>query len=178
MVPLVNGFEEIEAFTIVDVLRRAGIEVEMVGIPGTTITGAHGIRVQVDKRISEVKEEEYDGIILPGGSPGYQNLMKSSRILDIVRKLNAQGKLIGAICGAPLVLAKAGVLETKRATVYPGLEKQLPYPRDERVVIDGNVITSQGPATAMEFALKIVEKLLGKSKASEVAEALLFTENL
>ena len=172
MVPFAEGFEEIEALTIVDVLRRAGIEIDMVGVVGSVITGGHGVRITVDKKLIEVKANDYDGIVLPGGDPGYMNLGRSSKLLEIINQLNAKGKLIGAICGAPSVLAKAGILENKKATIYPGMEKELPYPRGDRIVVDGNIITSQGPGTTMEFALKIVEILMGNQKASNLRNIL------
>ena len=172
LVLLADGFEEIEAITVVDVLRRAGIEVDTVGITGAWVTGSHGIKVMADKKISEVYIEKYEGIILPGGSKGVKNLAKSSKVKEFLEKMNEKGKLIAAICAAPSVLAKFHVLDNKRATIYPGMEKELPYPRDERVVIDDNIITSQGPGTAMEFALAIVEKLLGREKAWELKEQL------
>lgn len=171
-VPFAEGFEEIEALTVVDVLRRAGIEVDMVGIPGMMVTGSHGVKVSMDKKLSEVNVDDYDGIVLPGGNPGYINLGKTSSLLEMIKKLNMKGKLIAAICGAPCVLAKAGVLENRKATIYPGMEKELPYPRGERVVVDHNIITSQAPGTAMEFSLKIVEVLLGKPKALELKKKL------
>jgi len=172
MVPLAEDFEEIEALTVVDVLRRAGIEVNTVGVVGSVISGLHGIRITTDKRLSEVNADDYDGIVLPGG-PSYSILARTSQIINILKKLNSQGKLIAAICAAPSVLAKAGVLEGRRATIYPGMEKELPYPRDDRVVVDGNIITSQGPGTAMEFALKIVETLVGGEKAFRLKKQLL-----
>ncbi|HDD46478.1 MAG TPA: DJ-1/PfpI family protein, partial [Candidatus Aenigmarchaeota archaeon] len=107
-------------------------------------------------------------IVLPGGDPGYKNLMKSHDILMLVKKFYENGKLVGAICAAPLVLAKAGVLDNKLATIYPGMERDIPRPRDASVIVDGNVITSKGPGTAIEFALAIVEYLLGKAKAIEL----------
>ena len=172
MVPLADGFEEIEASTIIDVLRRAGLHVDTIGVVGSQITGSHGLRVTVDKKLSDISDD-YDAIVLPGGSPGYMNLGRSARILEILRKMNSKQKIIAAICGAPSVLAKAGVLEDKKATIYPGMENELPYPRDERVLIDRNIITSQGPGTAMEFALKLVEILAGNQMASRLKRDLL-----
>jgi len=168
MVPLANGFEEIEALTVVDVLRRAGIQVDTVGVVGSVIESSHGIRVMVDKTLHQIKPEEYNAIILSGGDPGYMNLGKSSKIVQILKDFNRQDKLICAICGAPSILAKEGLLDDKKATIYPGNEKLLSYPRGNRVVVDGNIITSQGPGTAMEFALKIVEKLLDHSVAERL----------
>jgi 4-methyl-5(b-hydroxyethyl)-thiazole monophosphate biosynthesis len=172
LVLLADGFEEIEAITVIDVLRRADIEVDTVGITGAWVTGSHGIKVMADKKISEIDVEKYDGIVLPGGSKGVENLGRSSKVKEVLEKMNEKGKLIAAICAAPSVLAKFHILDNKRATIYPGMERELPYPRDERVVVDENVITSQGPGTAMEFALAIVEKLLGREKAWELKEQL------
>lgn len=173
MVPFAEGFEEIEALTIVDVLRRAGITVEMVGVIGSSITGSHGVKVTMDKKLSDVGPDEYDAIALPGGNPGYLNLSRTEKILEIIRRLNARGKPVCAICASPYVLARAGVLEGRKATIYPGMEKEIPYPREDRVIVDGNIITSQGPGTAMEFALKIVEKLAGPQRALALKRSLL-----
>lgn len=172
LVLLADGFEEIEAITVIDVLRRAGIEVESVGLGGAWVTGSHNIKVMADKRISEVDVEKYDGIVLPGGSEGVKNLLKSSKVKEFLEKANEKEKLIAAICAAPLILARYHLLDKKRATIYPGMEKELPYPREEKVVVDGNIITSQAPGTAMEFALSIVEKLLGKGKVLELKKQL------
>jgi len=172
MIPLAEGFEEIEALTVVDVFRRAGITVDTVGVMGSVVSGAHGIRVMTDKKLLEINADEYDAIVLPGGSPGYVNLGRSSKIIEILKDFDSKGKIVAAICGAPSILAKAGILEGKKATIYPGMEKELPYPRGDRVVVDGNVITSQGPGTAMEFSLAIVKALLGKDKASQLKRQL------
>lgn len=172
MVPLAEGFEEIEALTIIDVLRRAGIQTDTVGVVGSFIQSKHGIRVMVDKRLNEIREDDYDAIILPGGYPGYENLGKSMRIIDILKKFNSQGKLIGAICGAPSILAREGLLDDKKATIYPGKEKLLPHPRDVKVVVDKNIVTSQGPGTAIEFALRIVQILKGAEVARKVRREL------
>ena len=172
MVPLAEGFEEIEAMTIVDVLRRAGLQVDTVGVVGSMISGAHGVKVIVDKRLDEIDPEEYDAIILPGGYPGYSNLGKSTKLMKILEEFNRKSKLIGAICGAPSILAKQGLLDNKKATIYPGMEKEIPYPRGERVVIDDNIITSQGPGTALEFSLAIVKKLLGAGIAQNLSQKL------
>jgi len=172
MITLADGFEDIEAMVPIDILRRAGVVVDTVGVVGSVITSKNGIRVMVDKRLSEINPDNYDGIILPGGNPGYINLGRTAKIIDILKKMNSQGKLIAAICGAPSILAKAGVLDNKKATVHPGMEKELPYPRAERVVVDGNVITSQAPGTAMEFALALVEKIVGRGKVLELRKDL------
>jgi len=174
LVPLAEGFEEIEAMTVTDVLRRAGVEVVTVGIPGSLVTGSRKVRVYADRKVDDVNTAEFDALVLPGGYPGYMNLGKSKKIMDMIVTFNKQNKLIGAICAAPTVLAKAGILENKRATCYPGMEKELPYPRSDKVVVDGNIVTSQGPGTAIPFALKLVEILQGQEKAMQVRKDLVY----
>lgn len=173
MMPLAEGFEEIEALAVVDVLRWSGIDVDLVGVVGSVMTGARGVRVMVDKRINEVNIDDYDGIILPGGMPGYDNLSKSSLVAGTVKKMDERRMLIGAICYSPMLLAKLGVLDKRKSAVYPGKESNVPFPRDEKVVVDGHVITSQGPGTAIQFALAIVEFLQGKEKAEKMRKILL-----
>ncbi len=168
LVPVAEGFEEIETVSVADVLRRAGFEVVLAGIPGTIVTGSRGVRIVTDSMLKDVDAEKFDAVVLPGGYPGYVNLGKSARVLEIVKDFDNKGKVVAAICAAPSVLAKAGVLKDRRATIYPGMEKEIPRPRGERVVVDGNIITSQGPGTAIEFALKIVEVLGGKEKSEKI----------
>jgi protein deglycase len=172
IMPLSDGFEEIEALSVASVLRGNGIGLDIVGISGSTITSASGTRVLADKKMQDVRGEDYVGIVIPGGK-GCEGLQKSKAVNDAIRDFYKQGKLVAAICLGPVVLAKAGVLEDRRAVVYPGMEKELPFPRSERVMMDGNVITSQGPAMALEFALAIVEYLLGKEKAQRSKKYLL-----
>ncbi|MEM5834950.1 MAG: DJ-1/PfpI family protein [Candidatus Aenigmatarchaeota archaeon] len=176
LVPLAEGFEEIEAITIIDVLRRAKIEVVTAFLQSNIVEGAHKIKVMADKRISEINEDEFDAIVLPGGNPGYINLANSKTVLELIKKFDEKNKVIGAICGAPLVLAKAGVIENKIATCYPGLEKNLPKPKEGRVVIDKNIITSKGPGTALLFAIKLVEMLAGKKEAMRLKEELVVSD--
>ena len=126
----------------------------------------------MDKRLDEVDIGGYDCIVLPGGTPGYENLDKSIELHAMLKKFNDEGKLIGAICYSPMLLAKAGVLEGKTATVYPGFEQGVPYPREGRVIVDGNVVTSQGPGTAIEFALKLIEIIKGPEKARKIMRAI------
>ncbi len=173
LVPLVDGFEEIEAVSVIDVLRRAGADVVVAGLPGTIVTGSQGLRVHADARLDELSPEDFDAIVLPGGSPGYQNLMKSETVLEFVRRMAEKGRVLGAICGAPLVLEKAGVLKDRKATAYPGLEKELSRPWEGDVVVDGNVITSRGPGTAVKFAISLVEKLFGPERAMAVRSQIL-----
>jgi len=175
VVPLAEGFEEIEFSTIVDILRRAGIDVAVTGLKEGIIDGAHGIGLAPDTLIDKVSADNFDVIVLVGGNPGFVNLGKREKVLKLVKEMFDRDKYVTAICGAPSVLAKAGVIQGKKATVFPGMEGTLTGAqyRDERVVVDGKVITSQGPGTAMEFAIKLVEVLAGKGKAGEVTKQVL-----
>ena len=176
LIILADGFEEIEAITPIDVLRRAGVEVILAGLSGKIITGAHGVKFQTDVTLDEYKDLP-DAIILPGGMPGAQNLGRSPKVAELVKKVNSQNKVVGAICAAPaLALAPTGILNGKKATCYPGFEKDFPSSvtfSSDRVVVDGNIVTSRGPGSAFEFALELVEKLVGKEKAETVSEGML-----
>ena len=172
IVPLADGFEEIEAMSTIDILRRADINVVTAGIPGTIVKGAKGTQTIADKKLSEVDMDSFDVLVLVGGYPGYSNLRRSNKVVEAVRSFNEKEKTIGAICAAPSILAKAGVLENRKATIYPGMEKELPKPRGDRVVQDGHIITSQGPGTAIEFALKIVEVLAGRGVSEKIKSDL------
>ena len=172
-----DGFEEIEAMTIIDLLRRAGIETETVSITGhLAVTGSHGVKVIADILFEDAVYNNCELIVLPGGLPGAENLAAHEGLREKILSFLNQGKGLAAICAAPLVLGRAGVLEGKKATCYPGFEKELKgaeaMPDD--VVSDGGVITSRGPATAMPFALAIIESLKGKETADEIAEGLLY----
>jgi 4-methyl-5(b-hydroxyethyl)-thiazole monophosphate biosynthesis len=171
---LATGFEEIEATSVVDVLRRAGVGVTIAGLQAGAIEGAHGINVVPDTAIGEIDLKKFDVVILPGGNPGYVNLGKDQRVLDAVKTAFEVGKIVAAICAAPSALAKAGILKGKKATIYPGMESALTGAKhlNERVVVDENLVTSQGPGTALEFAITLVELLVGKQKAHEVKNAL------
>src|SRR5215813_10686960 len=158
LVPLAPGFEEIEAVTIIDVLRRAGLEVQVAGLRPGSVEGSHGIAVSTDCELSAVDPANLAMIVLPGGLPGSTHLMEDERVLRLVRELDGSGRRVAAICAAPTVLARAGVLAGKRVTCYPGFESKLGGAErvDERVVRTGKLLTSQGPGTALEFALAIV----------------------
>jgi 4-methyl-5(b-hydroxyethyl)-thiazole monophosphate biosynthesis len=167
---LAPGFEEVEAVTPADFLRRAGIEVLLTGIGGRLIEGSHGIRVQADLEIGELPAD-VEGVIVPGGMPGAANIAASPAAMDLIRRLHEQGRLVAAICAAPaVVLEPAGVLSGRRATGFPGTESSLTSGRfvQNRVVVDGNVVTSRGPGTAAEFAVKLIELIAGRDKALEV----------
>lgn len=175
LVPLAEGFEEIEAVAIVDVLRRAGLEVTTAGLRPGPVTGAHGISVAADAELGELQSKSFDVVVLPGGMPGTTNLMEDERVLAIVRELAAAGKPTAAICAAPMVLAKAGVVKGVPVTSHPSVRGKLgdAVVRSEpRVVRSGNVLTSQGPGTAIEFALALVTDLVGPEKARELAAAM------
>jgi 4-methyl-5(b-hydroxyethyl)-thiazole monophosphate biosynthesis len=176
LVPLADGFEEIEAMTIIDVLRRAGLDVTTAGLKAGSAKGAHGVEVNPDTEIGKVEGDSFDVLVLPGGMPGAANLKSDRRVLDLVRNLHERGKYTAAICAAPMVLAAAGVVSGTPVTCYPGFEKELGdarYREDQRVVRSGKVITSRGPGTALEFALALVEELCGPAKAKELSEGML-----
>ncbi len=169
---LADGFEEIEALTPIDVLRRAGVEVTVAGISGTSATGAHDVIVQTDIALSELTGD-FNLLIFPGGMPGSKNLGESAKAKEMALKQAGEGKLISAICAAPVfTLGAWGILNGKKATCYPGMDKMFPAEvqfTEDRVVVDGNVITSRGPGTALEFSLALVEKLVDKSTALSLA---------
>lgn len=171
---LANGFEEIEALTVVDIMRRANIYCDMVSIEHIEVLGAHNIKVTADKIIND-DIKEYDLIVFPGGMPGATNLQKDSRVIELVKYFYERKKLIGAICAAPIVLAEAGIIEGKNITSYPGFEHQLKgcnYTENEVEVYE-NIITSRGPATAMAFSYKLVE-MLGEESYKTIKEGMLY----
>jgi 4-methyl-5(b-hydroxyethyl)-thiazole monophosphate biosynthesis len=176
VVILADGFEEIEAITQIDVLRRADVEVTVAGLSAGTVHGAHGIGVATDIGLGEL-DFEPDLVVLPGGLPGSVNLGDSQAVIDLLQKQHRAGRKIGAICAAPAYApVKAGVLDGKRATCYPSFEAHFNTETtavEDRVAVDGNIITSRGPGTAMEFALSLVRELEGPAKADELRAAML-----
>lgn len=177
LIPLADGFEEIEALTIVDLLRRAGIEVVTAGLAGRTVTAAHRVVVHADATLEEVYGKDFDMVVLPGGMPGADNLNKDARVHAALKRTVEHGKPVAAICAAPIVLAKAGLLKGRRATSYPGFLDKMALPDVEytgaSVESDGPIMTSKGPGTAMDFALAIVERLLGRAKRDDVEKGLM-----
>lgn len=175
LVVLADGFEEIEAITPIDVLRRAGLEVIVAGVGKREVPGAHGVTIETDI-ILEQYQGAPDAVVLPGGMPGAANLQKSQAVNDVIRKVAKAGKLIGAICASPaVVLAPAGILEGKRATCYPGFEDEFGSKvvfTEERVVRDGQVITSRGPGSALEFSIELVRHLVNEDAAKKLAQAM------
>ncbi len=174
LVPLAEGFEEIEAMTIIDVLRRAGVDVTVAALGKSPVTGAHDVAVSADTELDAVHERSFDAVVLPGG-PGAKRLCDDERVKKLAQRLAAEGKLVAAVCAAPIALEAAGVLRGKRATVFPGNALPSAELVEEGVVVDGNVITGRGPGVALEFALALVEKLVGRAKRDELARAMLVT---
>jgi 4-methyl-5(b-hydroxyethyl)-thiazole monophosphate biosynthesis len=177
LVFLATGFEEIETLTVVDVLRRAGVDVTVAGLTPNVTEGKHGVKVVPDKSIDDVKVDDFDAVVAPGGNPGYKNLRKDPRVIAMVKKAFSSNKIVAAICAGPTVLSDAAILEGKACTIYPGMDKELEAgggkPKHDIVVVDGNIITSRGPATALPFALKLAEKLAGKQVAEAVSKKTL-----
>lgn len=178
LVLLAEGFEEIEAVTSIDLLRRAGAEVVVAGLDHGPITGARGIAMHADTHVGDVEYSDFDALVLPGGMPGSKNLAESVDVDAIVKYMYHKEKLIAAICAAPaLVLASKGVLDNKNATCYPGSEldfKDSTTHLEDGVVVDGNIITSQGVGTAIDFSLAIIGKLYGKTTADSVAKRIVY----
>lgn len=175
-VHLAEGFEEIEALSIIDILRRADLDTLSVSITKSKLVeGAHGIKVEADVLFEEVNYDNIDMLVLPGGMPGTTNLEGHEDLKKKIIEFDIDEKWIGAICAAPSILGKMAMLEDRKATCYPGFEKSILGGKlsNDAVVLDRNIITSQGPATAMEFSLKLVELLKGQEKAEELSKALL-----
>ena len=174
---MADGCEEIEGLTVVDILRRAGIEIDMVSIgKEEKINGSHGIVFLADAVISSFKPDDYDAFMIPGGKKGTENLLASEAVKSILKTAFEEGKLVAAVCAAPTVLGAAGILKEKKATCYPGFEHRLDCKTcsEERVVVDGNVITSRGMGTAIDFALAIIERFQGAQAAEDMASRVVY----
>jgi 4-methyl-5(b-hydroxyethyl)-thiazole monophosphate biosynthesis len=176
LVLLAEGFEEIEAVTVVDLLRRAGIEVHTASLGAAEVTGSHGIAVRADLGIDAIRANEYDMIVLPGGMPGAEHLKRDARVIDLLRRFAASERYTAAICAAPGVLAHAGLLAGRAATSFPGFLTADSAPglqlREDAVVVDGRVVTSRGAGTAMDFGLALVALLEGDEVRQRVQERL------
>lgn len=172
---LANGFEEIEALTPVDILRRGGVEVKTVGVTGKTVTGAHGIAVEADIMLSETDVCAMDMLVLPGGTDGTANLDRSREVHEFLTYAYNNNKFIAAICAAPKILGYDGILCGKRATCYPGMEKYLigAQKTGEKVTRDGKIITSNGMGSSLDFALALLEAMTDESTAEKTAKAVL-----
>jgi 4-methyl-5(b-hydroxyethyl)-thiazole monophosphate biosynthesis len=176
LVPLAEGFEEVEAIAVIDVLRRAELDVTVAGLRPGFVKGSHGIAVQPDADLGQLDLARFTVIVLPGGMPGTRNLMKDERVLGLVRRLKAEGRTTAAICAAPLVLRAAGVLGDAPITSHPSVRDELGdavLRGDARVLTSGSIVTSQGPGTALEFALALVERFAGAAEARRLASSML-----
>jgi len=176
LVPLATGCEELEAVTVIDLLRRAEIEVVTAGLTAGPVRASRNTVLVPDTSLDAVMDQTFDLIVLPGGLPGAQHLDQDERIHTLLERQRAADRFIAAICAAPKVLASAGLLDGKSATGYPGAIVPEDFPQvdlvDAPVVVDGNVITSRGPGTAMDFALQLIESLAGKTLREQVESAL------
>jgi len=174
IIVLANGFEEIEAITPIDLLRRANVDVTILGLNGMELTGSHAIMIKADA-LFEFPAALPDTIILPGG-PGHKNLLDSSILIKLVKEMFSAKKLCAAICAAPSIFGKAEILKGKNATCFPEYEKSLTgaFFIDKAVVVDGNVITSRGAGTAVPFSLEIIKYMLGPDAAEKIASSIIF----
>ncbi len=176
LVPLAQGCEELEAVTVIDLLRRAGLEVVSAGLAPGPVVASRGVRLLPDTTLDEALERPYDMVVLPGGAGGAARLEADARIGTLLRRMAEAGRYTAAICAAPRVLAAAGLLCGKAATGYPGILQGLGHAdvtvRDADLVCDGTVITSRSPGTAMDFALCLIEVLAGRAKRDEVEAQL------
>lgn len=176
LIPLAAGFEELEAVTVIDLLRRAEIDVITAGLAPGPVTGSRGTVVVPDSTLDAQLGAQFDLIVLPGGMPGAKHLDADARVHDLLRRHQSEGRFAAAICAAPRILAKAGLLNGRSATGYPGTLDAAEFPRvrvlDEPVVVDGKIVTSRGPGTAMDFALRLIELLAGAERRQRVEAAL------
>lgn len=176
MILLGNGYEEIEALTVVDFCRRAGVEIDMVSITEDINTvGDHKIVIKADKKLEDITLTDYMGLVTPGGMPGTKMLKENSKVIDIIKEFYNDKKLIASICASPMVLEEAKIAEKIEGTIYPGLESEMNFKKflEEPVVKYENVITSRGPATAPLFAYEIIKYVAGEKAAEEVKSATL-----
>jgi len=175
LVPLAEGFEEIEAITIIDILRRAGVDVIVAGLDQKIVEGSHGITVRADLRLDKVKVADVDMIALPGGMPGMKNLRQSTKVIQAIQQLQGADKFTAAICASPVVLKEAGITEGRTVTSHPSHAKLMVRSNytGKRIEVDEKLITGQAAGSAMEFAFKLVEVLMGKEKVEEVNRGVL-----
>jgi len=177
LIPIADGTEDLEAVALVDVLRRSGADVTVASVGGLTVKCAKGVQITADHALSDCVSEQYDLIVLPGGSKGAEHLRDNAQLTSMLKAQRDSGRLYGAICASPaVVLEHHGLLAGKKATAYPGYESKLKDPSraHERVVIDGSCVTSQGPGTAVEFGLVLIEQLFGKAKRTEIERQIIF----
>jgi 4-methyl-5(b-hydroxyethyl)-thiazole monophosphate biosynthesis len=177
LVPLAEGFEEIEAVTVIDILRRAGVEVVSAGLTEGPIKGSRGVTIVPDTGLHRINDDEFDMVVLPGGLPGANNLRLDKRIHEIVTRIHERRGYVTAICAAPTIYAEMGFLKDRKATSHPSTREQV-HPHtgeysEDRVVVDGHFITSRSPGTAMEFAMKLVEVLKGPEMVQKVNDGVM-----
>ena len=175
LIPLAPGCEELEAVTLIDILRRGGIGVVTAGLAPGPVKASRGTVLVPDALLDEVMGHCFDMVVLPGGMPGSEHLKEDARIRALLQRMAAGGHYVGAICAAPMALHAAGLLEGRRATGFPGVLEQLPGTHrycEDAVVQDGKIVTSRGPGTAMDFALALLELLAGKTRREEVEAGL------
>ena len=175
LVALAPGFEEIETITVVDILRRGGARVVLAATEEGPIEGSRGVSVLPDTLIDQVDDKDFDLVVLPGGQPGTTNLQNNAKVKTIIQNMHQSRKQIAAICAAPIVLHSAGILKNTVVTSHPSVKDQLndiEY-SEERVVVDGNIVTSRSPGTALEFSLKLVEILFGRDRMDTVNQGVM-----
>ena len=175
LIVIAEGFEEIEAVSVIDILRRGGIRLTVAGLTSTQVKGAHGLAITTDTLLESVKSDEFDALIIPGGEPGTTNLEKNDLVADLLKNQAESGRTVAAICAAPRILNGLGLLSGKRGTSYPSNADRMTdctYVED-RVVVDSNIITSRGPGTAMEFGYAILESLKSKDISDRLKQAML-----
>ena len=170
-----TGYEEVEALSVVDVLRRGNIDVVMVGVDGKTVTSSHKVSINMDMVIEEVNHDEIDMMVLPGGVPGVYNLEANDLLVQALKSFKEQGKWLAAICAGPSILGNLGLLEREQATCYPGFEEKLLGCKhlDDKVVVSNRIITGKGAGVALEFGYKILENLKGKEIVDELRKAMI-----
>ncbi len=176
---LAEGFEEIEAVTVIDLLRRAEIDVTVAGLTAEKITGSHKLTIECDAALSAVDSAEYDALFLPGGQPGTRNLTADSRVIQWVKNFAAENKYLAAICAAPTVLLHAGVVDTAAVTSYPAESSRFKTDnyKEDAVVVSGRIITSRGVGTAIPFALNLIRLWKGDEAARQLARKIVFTSS-
>ncbi len=174
LIPIADGTEELEVVAIADCLRRAGADLKLASVQNLQITTSRKIKIIADCLLKDCANETFDLIALPGGMPGAEHLRDSKELAEMLKKQKESGRFYAAICASPAVVFEYhGLLESKKAACYPGMGGKLKELVNQRVVVDGNCVTSQGPGTALEFALKLVELLFGVEKGREIAKAML-----
>lgn len=174
LVPLAEGFEEIEAITIIDVLRRAGLDVVTASLSDNIVIGSHNISIISDTLLGDIDVSKVDIIVLPGGMPGSRNFQNSSILVEMIKQVFSENKLLAAVCAAPIVLAKAGILNGKKATCYPGFESELDGAEyiEAPYVMDGTILTGRGPGAVMGFVLKLVEIIKDKDISEKLRSGM------